>query len=239
MENEIISITINLDDENDKKLKLSNSYIKQICNKINNNNYILIDILYKSKLNNIENDRILFDKSNNFTYTKYLDFSEYTIFEFDKLFSEKNIYPLDKFILLNKDCTNILIDYIRNCEIYNDKLYIFKDDIIQIYDKGLKPLLNTKYYYSGNYELNMEYNLIIVFDENGNCGIIDLDGNIVLDLMYKHIEIIAYDVHVYKNKSMIHYYNNPSLILKISDLFENQKLENNINFLMKSIYEND
>jgi len=234
MENDIINITINIDDEN---FKLSNSYIKNLCKDIDNK-FVSINFNYESNFYVIKPDELLYDKKNNFAYTKCLDFYEYNIFKFNEIFSEENIYPLYVFKLLDKYCTNILVDYIDNCEKYDDKLYIFKDGIIQIYDKDLKPLLNNKYYYVGNAELNTEYNLIIVYDENNNYGIIDLDGGILLEMEYEYIEIFNDKVYIFENK-LSNDDEQPSLILKISDLIENQKLENNINFLMKNIYEND
>ena len=154
-------------------------------------------------------------------------FSNYKIFRMLKNDSDI-LLNHGYFILLDMNNDIVLDDDIVMYYIKNDKLYTqSKNNKIQIYDKDLIPQFKDDIFNTVDVMVE-DLGYFIVKNKYDKKGIIDLDGNILLDFEYDTIQINSRnpkDISAYKNR----------IQLNIDDLIENQKLQHNLNIINESL----
>jgi len=245
------TIEINYDDSNNLDLE----YIKSLCDDdilyVNiRQKYTTDETVYIKKLNMLvfkhyqkfsiykvytkhfniipTNDYIIVDENDILTKISYnSSFSNYKIFRMLKNDSDI-ILNHGYFILIDMNNDIVLDDDIVMYYIKNDKLYTqSKNNKIQIYDKDLIPQFKDDIFNTVDVMVK-DLGYFIVKNKYDKKGIIDLDGNILLDFEYDTIQINSRnpkDISAYKNR----------IQLNIDDLIENQKLQHNLNIINESL----
>jgi len=102
-----------------------------------------------------------------------------------------NLKKYDTFVLLNENYDIVLDDIFNYCVKF-DKLYTINKTTkqFQIYDKYLNPIITNKLYSQNCNEIPMihDYGIVILKNENNQYGLIDSNGNVLLDFEYDYID---------------------------------------------------
>ena len=209
------TIEINYDDSNNLDLE----YIKSLCDD---------DILYVNIRQKYTTDETVYIKKLNM-----LVFKHYQKFSIYKVYTKHfNIIPTNDYIIVDEN-DNILIDDIfRYVLVLNNICVLYKNtNQLQIYDKDLKPLIKDKIYTEKDKKYpHLHKNSITgVVNENSLCGVIDYNGNVLVDFEYALIDTIGKD-----GKFHLNCYKNRTLFLE-DDLIENQKLLHNLKMINESL----
>lgn len=140
----------------------------------------------------------------------------------------------------NSDLTFDYLFKLNDVDLFSNKAIANKKDLgfILIDLNNLEPL--TDYYvkigynYSLDVYTNMNYNYLIIVDNNDKYGVIDLNGNVIIDPIYTNLNIVSDGYFSYKENDKI------ILIDKNNEIIDKDIsyiLDNNDNYMM--IIKND